>query len=57
VNVEVAVGNEVAVGVSVGIGVGLLALAVSTTSCGAFPPDSRLAKLTAVVPGTIRARL
>jgi hypothetical protein len=57
VNVRVAVGSGVAVGVSVGVGVGLLALSVSTMSCGAFPPDSRLAKLTAVAPGTMRARL
>jgi hypothetical protein len=57
VNVGVAVGNGVFVGVTVNVDVGMLALSVSTTSWGAFPPDSRLAKLTAVLPGTTRARL
>lgn len=57
VKVEVAVGDGVAVSVSVGVGVGVVAVWVSTMSCGAFPPDSRLAKLTAVLPGTTIARL
>jgi hypothetical protein len=50
---------DVTGGISVGVVVGVvvLALVVSTINCGALAPDSRLAKLMAVVPGTVSARL
>ena len=46
-----------AVGVRVTVGDALLPPEVSTISCGAFAPDSRLAKLMAVLPGVMSPRL
>ena len=45
------------VGVLVTVGDVMLPLAVSTISWGAFAPDSRLAKLMAVLPEVVSARL
>lgn len=57
VGVKVAVAAGGGVAVWVGVDVGLLALWVCTISCGAFAPASRLAKLIAVLPGTVSAKL
>ena len=52
-------GVRVLVGVLPGVGVSVAALPppVTTTSWGALAPASRLAKLMAVLPGTVSARL
>ncbi len=55
--VLVAVGTSVSVLVGVDEGVAVSPLCVSTTSCGAFAPDSRLARLEAVALVVVRARL
>lgn len=55
VNVGVEVGAPVAVGVSVAVGTG--PPPVSMINCGAFAPDSRLARLMAVLLSVVTARL